>query len=103
MFEERSARRAARRRDALGRHDSEYKAQRGRNKCAPLRNFREKTVWEEQNKQGKQRWVGMVSEREALGTDCAGLQALENDASGGMLSGNILEMGCGGCALKSPL
>lgn len=50
MFEERSECRAAGRTEALGRHDSEYKVQRGRNKCAPLRNFRKKAVWEEQNK-----------------------------------------------------
>ena len=79
MFEGRSECRAARRREALGRHDSKSKAQRGRNNLAPLRNFRKKTVWEEQNQQGRQRWVGTVSEGEALGTDCAGLSALEND------------------------
>ena len=103
MFEERSECRAARRREALGRHDSKYKAQRGRNKLAPLRNFRKKIAWEEQSKQGRQRWVGPASGGEALGTDCAGLQASENDASGGVLHGNILKMGGGGRALKSPL
>lgn len=72
MFEERSECRAARTTEALGRYDSEYKVQRGRNKCAPLRNFRKKTVWEEQNKQGKQRWVGMESEREVLGRTVQG-------------------------------
>lgn len=62
--------------EALGRHDSKYKS-RGRNKLAPLRNFRKKIAWEEQSKQGRQRWVGAGIQEERgkkLGTDCAGLQ-----------------------------
>lgn len=103
MFEERSECRAARRREALGRHDSKYKAQRGRNKLAPLWNFRKKIAWEEQSKQGRQRWKGAGIRRRGARGRTAGLQASENDASGGVLHGKYLEDGRWGCFKKSSL
>lgn len=101
MFEERSECRAARRREALGRHDSKYKAQRGRNKLAPLRNFRKKIAWEEQSKQGETEVGGAGIRRRGARTDCAGLQASENDARG-VLRKYLEDGRWGGVALKVP-